>query len=342
MAATFVAAIIGLPWLVELSQELWRVAEFEAIYPAFRGAIQRETTAFAQLADFVRLPGLHPLSQALTEPGQIPGVPQGAPLGWNELSGLHLSITLIPLAFFAIRGGRHLLSWAYLGGILFLFTLDPGLGSGGGYLSELMRWIPGLETLRVPTRFFPYFLLPCILLAAVGLDRLVGYSRGLVGLAFAVLLCESLVVSYPLMLISPPEAVLEISREESNWGVLTLPVRFGASDAMTWQTFHGKPVAFSYVARPNPKSFFLWGNTTEDLYALAIPSFLPTGELRFPTPEGLGMDLTHIGVGHVLLETEALASAPKVLSSLLDLLDSMPGWERRGTEGTVQWWSKIQ
>lgn len=342
LASTFVAAIIGLPWLVELGQELWRVASFEAAYPAFQGAIQRETTAFAQLADFVRLPGLHPLVQALTEPGQTPGLPPGAPPGWNELSGLHISITLIPLAIFAIRGRRDLASWAALAALLFLFTWDPGFGSGGGILSELMRGIPGLETLRVPARFFPYFLLPCVLLAAVGVDRLAGYSRGLVGLAFAVLACESLVVSYPLMEISPPDAVAQLAKDDSGQGVLTLPVRFGASEAMTWQTVHGKPVAFSYVARPSPKALYLWSQLTEDLYALAIPRFSPLGDLRFPSPEGLELDLIHIGVGHVLLDTEALESAPAVLSRLEDLLDAMPGWERRETSGSVQWWAKIQ
>jgi hypothetical protein len=341
MASTFVAAGIGLPWLLELGQELWRVAEFEAIYPAFRGAIHRETTAFAQLADFVRLPGLHPLAQAFAEPGQTPGLPPGAPPGWNELSGLHLSITLIPLAIFAIRGRRHLASWATLAGVLFLLTWDPTFGPGSGILSELIRGIPGLETLRVPPRLFPYFLLPCVLLAAVGVDRLAGYSRGLVGLAFAVLVCESLVVSYPLMEVSAPDAVSQLAAEEGDLGVLTLPIRFGASEAMTWQTVHGMPVAFSYVARPNPKSLFLWSKTTDDLYALAIPRFSPLGELRFPTSEGLEMDLTHIDVGHVLVDTEALAPAPLVLSNLLDLLDTMPGWERRATSDSVQWWTRI-
>ena len=341
LASTLVAAIIGLPWLVELGQELWRVSDFRAAYPAFQGAIQRQTTAFAELADFVRLPGLHPLAQALTGPGQTPGVPQGAPPGWNELSGLHLSMTLIPLGIFAIRCRRHMASWAALVVFAFLVTWDPGLGLGGGVLSKLMRVIPGLETLRVPTRFFPYFLLPCVILAAVGVDRLVRYSLGLVGLAFAVLVCESLVVSYPIMEISRPDAVAQLATEEPGPGVLTLPVRFGASKTMTWQAIHGKPVAFSYVARPDPKALYLWSQLTEDLYGLAVPRFSPLGDLRFPSPEGLELDLAHIGVGHILLETEALESAPAVLSQLVDLLDAMPGWEWRETSDSVQWWSRI-
>ena len=43
----------------------------------------------------------------------------------------------------------------------------------------------------------------------------------------------------------------------------------------------------------------------------------------------------------ILLETEALESAPAVLSQLVDLLDAMPGWEWRETSDSVQWWSRI-
>jgi len=110
---------------------------------------------------------------------------------------------------------------------------------------------------------------------------------------------------------------------------------------MTWQAIHGKPVAFSYVARPDPKALYLWSQLTEDLYGLAVPRFSPLGDLRFPSPEGLELDLAHIGVGHILLETEALESAPAVLSQLVDLLDAMPGWEWRETSDSVQWWSRI-
>jgi hypothetical protein len=351
--------LIGWPWLSAAYHEVQDLAAFTAMHPELSANLERQTSAFASLIDFFRLPGLHPLVRVLSPEGG--GVPPDAPGGWNEISGLYLSLTLIPLLCIGIWRRPELRSWLWIALVLLVVVWDPRVGPGDGsgalgilrglfgleslpaeaHLSHFYRVLPGLETLRVPARFFPYFLLPIVILSAKGLDRLASYSGRVASLLIALVAIENWVGEYPLMPVSTPGAVTELAGIDDGGGVLTLPVRFGASEAMSWQAVHQHPVVFSYIARANPKSAYNWLQTNSDLFSLAVPRVDRQGQLVVPSPEGLGLDLTHLGVEHILVDSSASDLTGALLEVLGQLLDDLPGWERQQTRDRLWWWRRV-
>ena len=337
LPAALLALAIGWPWLSEAMAELRRAAEFASMHPELGDSLQRSTLVYAHLVDFLRLPGLNPIAQSLFGSG----MPPDKPLGWNEVSGLHLSFALVPLALFALWNRWELRGWAWLSAALFLIVWDPGFGRGDGWISSLFRMLPAMDTYRIPTRFFPYFLLPVVVLAAFGLDRVWKHSRGVVAVVAVILAVENWVGTYPLMPVNIPSSIVQLSGEEGVEGVLTLPVQFGASQAMTWQTVHGKPVVFSYLARVSPKELFLCKEIAPDLFALAVPTVDRDGVVNTPDPVAVAMDLSHIGVDNILVDGSGTELPGQIRDVLSELLDEMPNWVRVECEGSMLWWQEM-
>ena len=143
------------------------------------------------------------------------------------------------------------------------------------------------------------------------------------------------------MPLNIPSSIVQLSEEEGVEGVLTLPVQFGASQAMTWQTVHGKPVVFSYLARVSPKALFLWKETAPDLFALAVPTVDRDGVVNTPDPVAVAMDLAHIGVDNILVDGSGTELPGQILDVLSELLDEMPNWGRVECEGSMLWWQEM-
>ena len=328
--------VLAWPLLTELRLESASLAA-SADAAAGLEALGREVVARPSLADFLRLSSHHPLGT----------VPEGAPPGWNESSALHISAALIVLAALAVGRGRGLGRWLVLAVVGLLLTWDPVVAKAdGGFFSALYHRLPYLDALRVPARFMPLVLLPLAILGAFGLDRLRRRSAKAAVVLVLVLVAESWTRAVPLMDVTAPPAVAALAeapmRAGGGDGVLTLPVPPGASKAMTWQAWHGRPVVFSYVARANPRATSYWLQATPDLFSLAVPRLRPDGSMVAPTPLSLSIDLANVGVGDVLVDEARLeAGAPELLELLLELLDQMPGWERQAVEGTVAWWRRV-
>ena len=330
------AVVLAWPLLSELRAESASLARAAASGAAAGEALLgREVGVRTALVDFLRLAPLHPLGTP----------PADAPPGWNEVSSLHLSAALLVLGALALRGARHLRGWVVLFLVGFLLTWDPVVAEAdGGLFSSLYRRLPGLDALRIPARSWPLALLPLAVLGGLGWDRLRASSRPTAAVLALVLVAESWTRSLPLMDVTPPPAVevLAATDRRPADGVLTLPVQPGASRAMTWQTRHGRPVVFSYVARANPRATLLWMHAAPDLFAVMVPRVTPAGAVQVPDPRALAIDLAGLGVGDVLVDVEGLgAGAPALLGLLGELLDGMPGWERQEVEGPVAWWRRV-
>jgi hypothetical protein len=338
LGALTIATIVGWPWIREVLNELYRVSDFLKMYPQFGDSIHRQTLAYAQLVDFFRLPGLNPIVASLSQEGALPGVPPDAPLGWNELSWLYISVALLPLAIFALWKNPRVWAWGGLAFGLFLVVWDPAFGGGERVISGFFRALPGMGTLRIPARFFPYFFLPFVALAAWGLQRVQQHSKPLATFLVVFLGVENWVGSYPVMQIETPVAISLLREVEDVHGVLTLPVQYGAGQAMTWQATHKKPVLFSYIARVNPRALYLWKETAPDLYSLAVPTFDESGLIRVPDAMALGLDLQHVGIDHILVDATDSEFWGPCLEVLSELLDGLANWERVAVEGDLLWW----
>lgn len=351
-----VAVLIALPALAEMRSE-WlaserfteRTGNLSSLgFPGTEEAnfVSRDVLARPRLVDFVRLPDLHPLAGSDSR-----GVHEEVP-GGNEIAALHISSVLWVLALLALvrapRRERRSLLFPLAGLALWFLVLtwDPVLGLGLGHPSELYRRLPLLEGLRVPARFLPYGLLPLALLAARGADLLLQLSnrvagRAALGLLVVLLGFESWTRPYPLMDLTPPTVVETLAGEPAPADaefVLTLPAYMGASEAMTWQSQHRRGVVLSYLARVSPWVTRALELTTPDLYLVLVPQMDAAGNLRVPDPMGLAVDLSHAGVGVVLVDPEAFAAAGAVLDLLAELLDDMPGWQREGSNGELLAW----
>ncbi|MDF1800661.1 MAG: hypothetical protein P1V81_15905 [Planctomycetota bacterium] len=333
------AGCLSLPLLTEARSEALDLADFEARHAQSADFFARDVAVQPQLSDFLRLSAQHPLAS-------LPDQPQP---GWNEVSALHVSGVLIVLAALALTLARGRRSWAWLG-IALLFLLlswDPVLAAAdGGVFSSIYRRLPFLDALRVPARFLPFALLPLCLLAGLGFDVLRHRSRPAAILLLGLLVVEQWSRAVPLMDVTPPPAVVALEALPRRPGggdtVLSLPVQMGASEAMTWQAVHGRPVLFSFVSRTNPRALRFWMETAPDLFALVIPRMTRDGSVFVPGAEALSIDLEGLGIGDVLVDEAALGAAgPELLALLTELLDSMPGWERQPVEGRVAWWRRV-
>jgi len=347
-----VGGLLASPALVEIRRELLSAERFAArIGDLGRGGlpggdsssfVAREVLARPSLTEFLRLPHLHPLSG-----GGLVGVPGG-----NEIAALHISGALLALALAALllaapgkRRARAM--WAGFAALCVFLAWDPALPMG--HPSELYRRLPLMDGLRVPARFLPYGLLPLAILAAFGADELLAKlgrrnAGGVVGLMGALLVFESWSISFPLMDTEPPPAIAPLASDtppEAAGRILTLPARFGASEAMTWQTQHGRGVVLSYLARIDPWVVRGLEETAPDLFQILVPQLAADGSFRIPRSEGLALDLEHLGVRTVLVDRRAFGSAGSLYEMLSNLLDEMPRWQNLGGDGEFGLWGTL-
>jgi hypothetical protein len=282
----------------------------------------------ARLADFLAPAGLHPL---------VDGLGAGAPLpshAWDgarpETSALCVGYALLGLAGLAcaMRSAARRLFWVALP--LWILCWDPG-PDPEGWLSSLYRALPLGQALRVPSRAFSSLHLVLCVAAGMGAASLLARRNGSrwFGLIAAFVLFEWVHVPLSTTRWHVPRAVSAIAGEPGSGAVCVLPFRPGAYASMSWQTVHGKPVTWSYVARTNPGVLERWRIEAPLLFAFAVGEASPDAAM-------LAGELARLDVEHVLVPLDELAD-PRLVS---DVLDRMPQWTRQADDGVIGWWRR--
>jgi hypothetical protein len=147
--------------------------------------------------------------------------------------------------------------WFFLAGIFFLLALGPVLQVNGKIIYEgvmpytlLEKILPFLKLSGVPARMAVMVTLSAAVMSAMAVTLLQKSPRGKV---FALLLAVLLVVEYlpaslPATSTDVPEYVTALAELPDAGGVLdeATPTKYLQ---LYYQTVHGKPMAFGYVAR---------------------------------------------------------------------------------------------
>ena len=350
-----VAAVLVAPPLYSVWQEVQDSRAFEAQEVAQLGSeapesftvTGRELVARPTLGSFIALPELSPFGAQ-----DLSGVPGG-----NEISALHLSGALLVcalVALFARRRGR--LRWGVLALVFLVASWDPDTFLGAP--SAFYRELPLMDGFRVTSRWFAYGLLPLVVLGALGFEEI--QRRGRASQAdgtnrmarwaapalLLVLVAGTWPKALPMMDTRPPAELLEYASTlpERPAGerpfLLTLPSQFGASESMTWQTYHEEGAVVSFLARPNPWSMRALQETLPDLYQLIVPSIGPNGGLALPEALGLEQDLDSVDVRTIVLDTRAFGQVEALIGVVADYLDDLRGWSRWNDEGAVLIWTR--
>lgn len=347
-----VAAVLVAPPLHSVWQEVQDSRAFEAQEAAVRGVdaaagftvTGRELVARPTLGSFLALPELSPFGAQ-----DLSGVPGG-----NEISALHLSGALLVCALVALvmrRRGRW--RWLILALGFLVASWDPDTPLGAP--SALYRELPMMDGFRVTSRWFAYGLLPLVVLAALGLEEILRRGRAArtghmtrwaAPALLVVLVLGTWPKALPMMATRPPAELLEYaaSLPERAPGerpfLLTLPSQFGASESMTWQTYHEEGAVVSFLARPNPWSMRALQETLPDLYQLIVPSIGPNGGLALPAALGLEQDLDSVDVRTIVLDTRAFGQVEALIGVVADYLDDLRGWSRWNDDGAVLIWTR--
>lgn len=296
----------------------------------------RDVLARASLGSFLAFPEYSVLGQQdLTE------VPGG-----NEISALHVSAALIVLALLGLVlvRGRGAWRWGLLAGAFLLIAWDPV--TPWGALSDAYRKLPLADGYRVPSRFLPNALIGLLLLAGAGFDQLRRSQAGKPGRALPPLLIGLLVLTYwtrplPMMSTVPPTEIQALGApQDPRDFVLTLPSQFGASESMTWQTYHERGAVISFLARPNPWSILAMQESLPDLYSLIVPQLDPHGRPALPDPLGLLQDLQMIRVRTIVLDTKGFGVLEALVEPVTDYFDELRGWHRVNEAGQLLVWRR--
>jgi hypothetical protein len=329
--AALAFALVGAPYLRALWHELASLADFDGPDLLGRGQIYH-----AQLSDFVHPSGLHPLFR---------GLGAGAPLEGAQWPGARAETSSLTLGCFVLLAAavgawfdsraRRALCVALP---LFLLCWDPG-PDPEGWLSALYRQLPGLDALRVPSRAFACLHLPVCLAAAVGAEQLLQRERGrgrgrmLVALLCALGVFEWWRVAPDLAPWSVPSAVSRIARDPGQGAVCVLPFRPGSYVSMSWQTVHGKPVTWSYIARVHPGAIEAWRAESPQLFAFAIGEALPD-------VAALARELDALEIDHLLVPLDELENPERITG----VLDRLSGWEQMPADAaespSLGWWRR--
>lgn len=294
----------------------------------------REMAVKPQLGSFFALPELSPFGAQ-----DLVGLPGG-----NEISALHLSGALLVTAVLALIlvRRRGLFRWGLVAAVFLLATWDPATPWGAP--SDGYRQLPLLDGFRVTARWFPYGLLPLLILAGAGLDSLRATgSAGRVAAPVLVglLVFESWPRALPMMSVEAPQEILDLGPAPDQQSfVLTLPSQFGAYQSMTWQTSHERGAVVSYLARPNPWSILALQETLPDLYQLLVPRFQADGLPSLPDPMALALDLSIVHVDVIVLEVAAFGSRQEIVNWLADYLDELNGWSRVNQDTGLWVWER--
>ncbi len=193
------------------------------------------------------------------QPRQIPDSQQAAHRARTEPSS--------DSACWRLAAGPGL--WLLATAVFVLLALGPvlhvggrnGLLPGGREISLpygwLLRVVPFLEITRVPSRFAVMLMLTLGVLAAAGLNwvvgrRALGWRAGVV--AVGLILFEFLPVPYPVSGSDTPSWYLSLAADPGPGSVLNLPMDWDRPRYLLYQTVHEKPLAAGYISRDDPRT----------------------------------------------------------------------------------------
>ena len=144
----------------------------------------------------------------------------------------------------------------------------------------------------------------------------------------ALILAELCLQPFPSVPLPDASVTRAIASSPVGGSVLELPLRRGVGVQHAHLTSHGRPPALPLIpGRPG------LGVASFRTSAPATARLVVERELE--DPEQLAAELDWLGVGHLMVATEALDE------STVELLDRLPGWERApklGAEGREDWW----
>ncbi|HET6793995.1 MAG TPA: hypothetical protein VFH45_06115 [Acidimicrobiales bacterium] len=207
--------------------------------------------------------------------------------GGGRLAYPGLVTLVLGLVGLAVARGRVRRTWGVLAGVFFVLSLGPFLvvdGQAGGGLTYLgdhfalplpyfvLRLVPGLGELRVPSRFADVAALGLAVLGAVALARLStrleavrrpGLARAVPAAAAALVVMDLLTRFWPLQPVAVPAAYRAIAAAPGDAAVLEVPLqwrdgvtRVGDNAAnrddtifLYYATSHGHPLVSGMVAR---------------------------------------------------------------------------------------------
>ncbi len=239
---------------------------------------------------------------------------------WGKLDterALYLTLTLVALAAVGVAVARRRRGfWIALFGVSVVFSLGPALhvaGQSSIPLPYLLFWlVPGLNSIRTPSRFGMLALLAVAVLAALGftyVQRRVTAGRPpavarrrlwlLGGVVMLALLFEEIAVPQPLTALTVPAFYRQIAAPAGTGpALLEVPVR---DEAMYqyYQTVHGHPLVDGYLSRDRITALLEGGPLVRDL------QYLDEGDIIAQDPALAGrVVLTRLGVGYIVVHKD--------------------------------------
>jgi hypothetical protein len=186
--------------------------------------------------------------------------------------------TVLALAVLGVWGGRKRRStrssvglWLAALVTFVVLALGPVLHSGGQTAllpggaeiplpyAWLVRVVPFMDISRSVSRFDAMVMLALGVLAAIGLDWLVGTLRGgrgrvVASAAIALIVFEFLPAPYPMSLPDTPPWYQTLAADARPGAVLNLPMNWDRPGYLLYQTEHGKPLTVAYISRDDPRT----------------------------------------------------------------------------------------
>ena len=258
-----VAGAIGCLWFIVslplLGATLAEIGSGATVLPTM-DAVRRGSSDLTTFA----IPGS---LQALWRPwlerlgGQIPTY------GQEQQGGFLGYVSLALAALAAWRERRRTSVWVIAALVSLLMSLGPYLQVAGNWRFgeagwsvplpyQLLQQLPGLNMMRVPTRFSVLVTLCLSVLVGLGIASLARRwtSRPrtrlvCVPLLLAVLLAEHLAIPLPLVPVSVPPFYAQLGASGEDGTVMEWPFCKQCAWTNLYQTVHGRPVVGGYISR---------------------------------------------------------------------------------------------
>lgn len=243
-------AIAGI-WVITLLPFVWDRTMLQTAAP--EDWYTRQVFHSAALVDFLGLNVLHPLWGSAATRWSQKFHPFGVEIG--AAPGLVVYALLI---YGCTRYWRVAWPWLVLAIAMLILSLGPELkiGSEPTGIPLPFQWLnvagPFQNSSR-PSRFITLMMLPVSVLAGYGLqalrERWWCRRSVIAGLIAGLLLCELIVVPWPMMPIQVDPLYMALHSYQSPGAVIELPPRTNDSQYMLNQLCHGRPLVGGYLAR---------------------------------------------------------------------------------------------